>query len=209
MIKNIIFDLDNTLLFISNEWEKVYQEFIDKYNLHITPKDLYDSIDEFEKNSNGVVTIKNMADFISKYLNINITEEMIMTYLSLYKDIPFNNTDMVYDILDYLSKKYKLIIYTNWYTDNQMSILRKYNLDKFINKIYGWDILPIKPSSEGIKSIVGNDDIKEYIMIGDNIKTDLEVPFSLGMNTIFYNRKNIEQDTYREIKSLEKLKDIL
>ena len=209
MIKNIIFDLDNTLLFISNEWEKAYQEFIDKYNLHITPKDLYDSIDEFEKNSNGVVTIKNMADFISKYLNINITEEMIMTYLSLYKDIPFNNTDMVYDILDYLSKKYNLIIYTNWYTDNQMSILRKYNLDRFISKIYGWDILPIKPSSEGIKSIVGNDDIKEYVMIGDNIKSDLEVPSSLGMNTIFYNRKNIEQNTYREIKSLEELKNIL
>lgn len=39
MIKKIIFDLDNTLLFISSEWEQSYQKFIDKYNLNITPKE--------------------------------------------------------------------------------------------------------------------------------------------------------------------------
>ena len=37
-MKKIIFDLDNTLLFISDDWIGSYQSFIDKYNLNITPE---------------------------------------------------------------------------------------------------------------------------------------------------------------------------
>lgn len=209
MIKNIIFDLDNTLLFISNAWEVAYQSFIDRYKLPITPKDLYISIGEFEKDSNGTVTVYDMAVYVSKYLNITVTEEMANYLLDLYNDIPLTNTDTVYDVLDYLSKKYKLIAYSNWYTDSQIKRLKKYNLDKFFSEIYGWDILPIKPSVDGIKSIVGSNKSDEYIMIGDNVDIDLKIPNSLNMNTIFYNRKNIEQNTYKEIKSIEELKNIL
>lgn len=41
LIKKIIFDLDNALLFVSQEWEKSYQKFVDKYKLNITPKELF------------------------------------------------------------------------------------------------------------------------------------------------------------------------
>lgn len=95
MIKRIIFDLDNTLLFIFPEWEKSYQKFIDKYRL------------------------------------------------------------------------------------------KKYNLDKFFSKIYGWDVLEIKPSKIGIEKIIGNNKIDEYLFIGDSIELDLEIPHNMGMATIF------------------------
>lgn len=209
MIKNIIFDLDNTLLFISSEWESVYQNFINRNNYPITPKDLYMCINTFERNLKGVVTVKDLADYINLNLNINMNEETLEELLTDYQNIPLIKTDIIYDLLDYLSKKYKLIVYSNWYTKNQIGRLHNYNLDKFFTNVYGWDVLPIKPSIEGFKSIIGNDDIKEYVMIGDSMELDLEVPASMGMNTIFYNRKNIEQNTYKEVKNIEELKNIL
>ena len=54
-MKKIIFDLDNTLLFVSEDWSIYYQKFIDKYNLNITLEHLYDSIEAFEKNISDII----------------------------------------------------------------------------------------------------------------------------------------------------------
>ena len=208
-MKKIIFDLDNTLLFISGDWSDSYQAFIDKYNLDITPQDLFSEIGCFERELSGVVNENDLCNYLNNKLNLNITYDMVLDLLSRYENIPLRDTDMIYDVLEYLSNKYELIAYTNWFTNIQTGRLKNYNLDKFFSRIYGWDILPIKPSEEGIRSIIGNDDINEYIMIGDNIKIDLEVPHSMGMDTILYNRKGIEQNIYKEIVNISELKNIL
>ena len=103
----------------------------------------------------------------------------------------------IYDVASYLSTKYELIAYSNWFVSSQTDRLRKAGILKFFSKIYGWDILPLKPSKQAIELIVGNDNIRDYIFIGDNIDTDLIIPDSLGINTIFYNRKRISQDKYK------------
>lgn len=210
MIKKIIFDLDGTLLFISDEWIDGYQKFIDKYNLSITPNELYVCIGDFEKDINNViVNNKLMCEYINSKLDVNITESMFKELLEIYKDIPLLYTEVVYDVLNYLYNKYEIISYTNWYTQNQIDRLKKNNLDKFFSKIYGWDKVQIKPSREAINKIIENDDIKEYVMIGDNIALDLEVPYSMGMNTIFLNTKNVEQNKFKQIQKIEELKEIL
>jgi len=210
MIKKIIFDLDNTLLFISAEWEQSYQKFIDKYNLSITPKELYSCIGTFEKNINNViVTNKIMCEYINSRLPILLTEDMFIELLDVYKNIPLLNTDIVYNVLEYLSHKYELIVYTNWFSKNQIDRLKTYSLDKFFSRIYGWDDLEIKPSKIGIEKIIGSNNINEYVFIGDNIEFDLEVPYNMGMATIFLNRKSIKQNKFKEVFSIEELKEIL
>lgn len=210
MIKKIIFDLDNTLLFISSEWEQNYQKFIDKYNLSITPKELYSCIGTFEKNiSNVIVTEKIMYEYINSRLPISLTEDMFIELLDVYKNIPLLNTNIVYNVLGYLSRKYELIVYTNWFSKNQIDRLKTYSLDKFFSKIYGWDDLEIKPSKIGIEKIIGSNNINEYVFIGDNIEFDLEVPYNMGMATIFLNRKSIKQNKFKEVFSIEELKEIL
>ena len=207
--KRIIFDLDNTLLFISDEWSKIYQFFIDKYNYKLTPKELYQGIGTFENNSKGIVVTKEyFVNYLNEQIGLNFTQEIIEDLLDLYANIPLLKTNIIYDVLSYLNEKYELIVYSNWFTDNQIQRLRNYNLDKFFTRIYGWDKLPVKPSEEGIKAIVGEDDINDYVFIGDVIEIDVKVPKKLGMDTIFYNRKNIEQNEYKEISSLEKLKEL-
>lgn len=210
MIKKIIFDLDNTLLFISAEWEQSYQKFIDKYNLSITPKELYSCIGTFEKNINNViVTNKIMCEYINSRLPILLTEDMFIELLDVYKNIPLLNTDIVYNVLEYLSHKYELIVYTNWFSKNQIDRLKTYSLDKFFSRIYGWDDLEIKPSKIGIEKIIGSNNIDEYVFIGDNIEFDLEVPYNMGMATIFLNRKSINQNKFKEVFSIEEFKEIL
>lgn len=210
MIKKIIFDLDNTLLFISAEWEQSYQKFIDKYNLSVTPKELYSCIGTFEKNINNViVTNKIMCEYINSRLPILLTEDMFIELLDVYKNIPLLNTDIVYNVLEYLSHKYELIVYTNWFSKNQIDRLKTYSLDKFFSRIYGWDDLEIKPSKIGIEKIIGSNNIDEYVFIGDNIEFDLEVPYNMGMATIFLNRKSIKQNKFKEVFSIEELKEIL
>lgn len=210
MIKKIVFDLDNTLLFISSEWKNIYQSFIDKYKLSITPESLYKCIGMFEKNTNDViVTNKMMCDYINNNLNISLTDAMFKELLDVYKDIPLLYTDVIHDTLSYLSNKYELIAYTDWFSNNQRDRLKKYNLDKFFSKIYGWDDLEIKPSKKAIDKIIKDDNISEYLFIGDNILYDLEIPNNMGMSTIFYNRKAQKQDRYKEVFNLETLKEIL
>lgn len=210
MIKKIIFDLDNTLLFISEDWKTTYIEFLKKYNLNISTTDLYSCIGNFEKDINDrIITLDLMCEYINKKLHINLTTEMFIDLLELYADIPLLYTDTIYNVLEYLSQKYELIVYTNWFSKNQINRLKKYNLDTFFSKIYGWDDLELKPSKTGIEKIIGDDDIKEYLFIGDNIKADLEIPNQMGMNTIFFNRKGIKQNQFKEVLEIKELKNIL
>ena len=210
MIKKIIFDLDNTLLFLSDEWEENFKKFIDKYNLNISDNDFFLCIGNFEKKMKNIVVSKQkLSEYVSNDLFIDFTTNMILELLEIYDNTSLLNTDTIYDILNYLSEKYELIAYTNWFTDDQIKRLKKYDLDKFFTKVYGWDILPKKPSKEGLSEIIKNDDIENYIFIGDSIELDLEVPYSIGIATIFYNRKNIKQNKYKEIFKIEELKNIL
>ena len=210
MIKKIVFDLDNTLLFLSDKWEENYKKFIDKYKLNISANDLFLCIGNFEKNMKNIVVSKQkLSEYVSNHLSIDFTTDMILELSEIYNNTSLLNTDTIYDVLNYLSEKYELIAYTNWFTDDQIKRLKKYDLDKFFTKVYGWDILPKKPSKEGLSEIIKNDDIENYIFIGDSIELDLEFPYSMGITTIFYNRKNIKQNKYKEILKIEELKKVL
>lgn len=134
---------------------------------------------------------------------------MFIELLDVYKNVPLLNTNIVYSVLEYLSTKYELLVYSNWFWQNQADRLKRYNLDKFFTKIYGWDNLEIKPSKAGLKKIIGNNDISEYIFIGDNLEIDLEIPDQMGIDTIFFNRKCIKQCKFKEVSKIEELKEIL
>ena len=209
-MKKILFDLDNTLLFISKDWTLAYKKFIEKYHLDISPEELFHVIGTFEKNINNiVVTNKTLCDYINDNSSIYITEEMLDDLLEAYKNVPLLKTDEIFDVLQYLSQKYELIVYSNWFTKDQINRLKRYHLNHFFSEIYGWDTLPKKPSKEGLKAIIKNNNVNEYISIGDSIEYDLQIPDSMGMDTIFYNRKQIEQDKYKEIYHIVELKSIL
>lgn len=209
-MKKIVFDLDNVLLYLSSDWDSFYQEFIDKYNIQVNPKELYNLIDDFGKNNKEiVVTDEFFCKWMSEKLSFDFTEKILNDYLDYYASIPLLNTDKVYEVLKELSNNYELIAYSDWWTLNQIKRLKKYNLDQFFKKIYGFDILPKKTSYTAIKTIIKNEKIEDFIFIGDNIELDLSIPKSMGINTIFFNYKKIEQTEYEEISDIQELLKIL
>ncbi|MBR4619112.1 MAG: HAD hydrolase-like protein [Bacilli bacterium] len=207
--KKIIFDLDNTLLFISDEWIDAYNFFIDKYNLNVSAKELYSTIGTIEKNNPDIyITKQFFIDYINDKLSLDFDEQKFDELLEIYAKIPLKNIEVVENILAYLSNKYELIAYTNWFTDNQILRLKINKIDNYFSKVLGWDVLPVKPSMKGLREIVGNN-INNYMFIGDNIDMDIKLPVSIGIETIFYNRKGIFQDEYKEIRNIDELKGIL
>ena len=206
----IIFDLDDTLLFLSDKWFETYNDFANKNQPNIPIKDLFYIIKQVEKdNSDKYITKKFLVDYINSELSLKLNEEKFNWLLEEYAKIPLLDMDTVKDVLSYLSSKYELIAYTNWFTDNQNLRLKLNGIDKYFSKVFGWDILPVKPSKKGLEKIVGNNDVKDYTFIGDNIDMDIKLPVYIGMNAIFYNHKNITQNKYREIKNIAELKKLL
>lgn len=209
-MKKIIFDLDNTLLFLSDKWLENIQNFIDEYKLNIEPFALFKVLVHFEEISTDIIITKEyLKNYLSNTLSTNISFDMLNKLFDFYNNIPLLYTDKIYNLLEKLSDKYELITYTNWFTLDQTYRLNKYNLDKFFSHIYGWDILPAKPSVNGLKTIIGNNKLEDFIFVGDNIKSDLELPYEIGMNTVFLNLRGIEQSKYKEIKKIEDLENIL
>ena len=209
-MKTIIFDLDNTILFLSNEWEKIYESFIKKYSLNVTAKDLFLTVGKIEKNnSDKCISKEFFVNHINENLSLNIDLNIGDALLDKYARIPLSRVDEVRKLLEYLSSKYEIIAYTNWFTDNQIKRLKLNGLDKYFTKVYGWDILPVKPSRKGLEEIIKDNDMNKYIFIGDNLEGDIILPDSMGMDTIFYNYKNIPQDKYKEVKDIIDLKNIL
>ena len=127
-MKKIIFDLDNTLLFVSNEWEMYYKRFIDKYKLDISPKDLYNILGTIEENVDIIITKKQFVKYINDNSSISITLDMLHDFFNIYAEIPLLKIDTVYSLLSYLSAKYELIAYSNWFAENQILRLKKNNL---------------------------------------------------------------------------------
>ena len=206
----IIFDLDSTLLFLAPEWERYYQMFIDKYHLNITPIELYSTIACIEKEfTNIVITRQFLIDYLNNRLNINMDEEKLDSFMEFYLSIPLLKTEEVLDVIKDLYTKHELIAFSNWFSSSQSDRLRKAGILKYFSKVYGWDDLPLKPSREAIETIVGNEKIHDYTFVGDNIETDLSIPKIMGMKTIFYNRKRIEQDSYKEVQEISELKRTL
>lgn len=208
--RKIVFDLDNTLLFLSDEWKDIYNNFINKYDLKVSAEELFSTIGTIEKNNSDICITK---DFFINYINentqLNFDDDMYNELLYEYAYIPLLNIENVREVLSYLSSKYDLIAYTNWFTDIQILRLKINGIDKYFSKVFGWDILPVKPSEKGLKEIIENNKMEDYIFIGDNIDMDIKLPDSIGMETIFYNRKNINQTEYNEVKNIEELKNIL
>lgn len=209
-MRKIIFDLDDTLLFLSDKWMETDGGHTGVHQPNVSVKDIFFAIKKLEKESAGkCITKEFLVDYINSELSLKLDLAKFDWLLGEYAKIPLLDIDTIKDVLSYLSGKYELIAYTNWFTDNQVLRLKLNGLDQYFSEVFGWDILPTKPSEKGLEEIVGDSDVKDFVFIGDSIDMDIELPNSIGMNTIFYDRKSIAQDKYTEIENIAELKNIL
>lgn len=209
MIKKIIFDLDNTLIEWKDEYISALINTLKKLNINYSIdkiKQIDLAITEYE-NYNNTCSENNFLEFINKRCNIDLPIEFVNILLEEQTNCFEQFGDSEIDILEYLSNKYELIILSNWFTYTQEKRLEKAGILKYFSFVSGGDKHILKPSIEAFNMI---DNPRECVMIGDNIKNDIEPAIELGMQAILITNKNVRKDLrYRKIRKLEELKEML
>lgn len=210
-IKNIIFDVDNTL--IKNELEDrlEYKKVLKKYGHDESLyNDLYISIGNYDcdfTRENIYYNLKDMTDFINKELETNFTIEFMEEIINVIGKEFCKKSLIMKETLEYLiNKGYNLYVFSNFYSRIQKERLENLSLDKYFKRIFGSDEIGAKPFEEAFKNLLGqiNATSDECIMIGDDKRTDISGANRVGMKAIL-----LDIDGTRDLKLAEDAKDYI
>lgn len=215
MIKQLIFDLDNTLI----DWLDTYYPFSventckdlnSTYNYEEILNIVINAMDSYENNYE-YFTIENFINSLNSNGTINFTKEFVEKLLYYFGCcVPDKIDSKLIETLDYLQSKYELVVLTNWFEKYQINRLEKTGLLKYFKYVYGTEKIKIKPNKEAFETAAGKFDLNECIMIGDNYNADILGALNAGMNAIYYNRrKNIVDNNITCINKFEDLMELL
>ena len=121
------------------------------------------------------------------------------------------------EVIDYLSKKYKLALVTNGLKDVQKSRISKTPLKDYFQELIISDEIKISKPDPRIFDYaldkLDHMDKSKVLMIGDSLTSDMQGGINAGIDTCWYNPNHLENKsglnlTY-EIHSLNELKEIL
>lgn len=196
MIKRLIFDVDGTLITgvafdkaIKGALEKVgafSEENVQKY---ITAIGTYEAV-------NGVYQRERYLRHFSDALGIELDEEFLQGLfgnLAMYA-IPVDNSELL-KMLDNLSKKYELVLLSNYFEQSQRGRLETIGVNGYFSEFYGEKVC--KPDRQVYLDAIGKHKPSECIMIGDNLDLDIIAAKKCGLNTIWVNEKGILQSRVR------------
>ena len=204
MIKRIIFDIDDTLILFPKEFETGYKEVLKKHNLNIEPIELYKIIGEYETSGRyKYYNIDKLLGLINERLSINLSKDFVDDFFNMYNKLITPVSKDVIDTLKYLKSKYELVTLSNWFTESQKERLKCAGILKYFDKVYGTDIVPMKPLKESFLSVIGDNSVDECLMIGDNFDIDIKVPMDFGMNVYHLTNKGCSYPTIKKISDLK------
>ena len=208
MIKRLIFDLDNTLVLWKDEYRDAVKKTLVKFNIDIDSK-LIDNIFENYENLYDTLTKEKLLEEINTKCNLNLNMDFMEDLIKEEQELSEYNSDMI-DLFEYLSSKYEIVLLTNWFLEVQEKRLEKVGILKYFNELYGAENTKLKPTEEAFIKAIGNRKPDECIMIGDNIKIDLEEAAILNINTILVDLKNKYSNTsFETINNIYDLKEML
>ena len=210
MVKRLIFDLDNTLIEWKPEyWNKLKKTF-EELNIKYTEElfnNIIKAIDTYE-NEYEYYSRQNMLNYINKVSNYNFDINFLNVALKNFeKCVPQKDNEII-NVLEYLSKKYELVILTNWFTDVQIHRLENYGISKYFKEVFGTENFKTKPNKESFIVAMENRAPNECIMIGDNFDIDIQGAINVGMKAI-YVKPNIEKDKKENYVIINKIEDLM
>ena len=148
-----------------------------------------------ELNKRVIEQYTGVLNDINNNLNLNLDISFIDELEKRQSKLSFVNNDLI-DVLDYLSKKYELVILSNYFTNIQKNRLKNAKIDKYFTKVFGGDEIKLKPRPEAFLN---------------SLKMDIEGALNVGLKVIAvdYFNKLPKSDKYILIDDIKKLKEIL
>lgn len=204
-IKRIIFDLDDTLIIWKKEYIKALQQAIEEYKIPYDAETIDNTTLDYEKYYSKY-TIENFLNHTKINHNLELTQEFLEKWLENLEKMSEENPE-ISDVLSYLSKKYELVVLTNWFQESQKKRLENARMSQYFLEIYGGDKY-IKPDINSFKTAIGNHKPEECLMVGDNFKIDYQGALNAGLKAIYLSSKE-HNPNIKTIKNLKELKQIL
>ncbi|RLD46543.1 MAG: noncanonical pyrimidine nucleotidase, YjjG family [Bacteroidetes bacterium] len=227
--KHIFFDLDRTIWNFDKNSIEVLKDIFSKYDLEKKGIPSFDKFYEVYYEINHELWAKYRIgaikkDFLSlerfwatlRHFSIdekdtayNMSQDYVK--LSPFKTHLFPNS---HEILNYLKEKYTLHLITNGFAEVQTLKIKNSNLEQYFDEVIISEQTPWKKPNPAIfKYAINQVDAKpeDCIMIGDDIKADIQGAASVGMDNIWTNLINGTSD-YKpmyEVNDLIEIKDIL
>ena len=203
-MKRFIFDLDYTLLIGDYSKENdLFRERLNQEAEKFISMKKYLLMDYERKHKR--YDIKSLSEYLSKSSNINIPPVLIEEWINVNCNMNNDIEPYAKEVLKYLKDNNKsIVVLSNWFTKVQKERLRNTLLLQYIDQVYGGDIY-LKPNKESYLNACGEYDIKDSIMIGDDLIKDVYAPRNIGLKSLYYNDNVL---IHNSIKSLKKIKEM-
>ena len=225
--KYLLWDVDGTILDFEVAERAAIRILFDKFNLGECSDEMlmkYSQINkkywqllESGKMTKDKILVERFIEFFSyEGINADIAAEFNKEYqIALCDTIVFN--DDAIDIIKHQRKTCKIIIVTNGTEVVQEKKLERSGLNDiadnvFISELVGFE----KPNIKFFEKVileVGIKDLKEVLIIGDSLTSDIQGGHNIGIDTCWYNPKNEENTTLLRptytIKNLHELENII
>ncbi len=223
--KILLFDLDDTLLdFGANETDslnKLFQQY--GYTFSDELFRVYNSVNKQlwanYESGNIVLDVVLNSRFSETMLKLGKVVDGI-EWENLYRELLGNGSQLLMEgaleVCQSLSVSHRLFIITNGITQTQIKRLKQSGLYDFFEDIFDSQSIGFqKPSKEFfnyVMSHIKDFNIKEALIIGDSLNTDIKGGLLSGIDTCWINRKSQKnsaeiQSTYT-VTSLVELYDI-
>lgn len=204
-IKNLIFDLDNTLYDFSTIWKesnKLVYKYL-KYDKIASYEEFFRHykainnilVDEVLKGNMKLREIRNKRLKLTlEKFGIILTEEDCNIYYEKQFDFIIESIKPDEEVnlwLSRLCKKYKMILLTNGKSYEQREKLAKLGLENLFELYISGETHISKPKAEAFINVLEKENIvtSETMMIGDSLHYDINPANKLGMKTCLVERK--------------------
>lgn len=203
MIKRLIFDADGTLI-SGLSFILATEKALKKVNLYSTEnaEKIQGNYMIYEKNHNNY-NRKDYLNHISKCLETTVDERFLDIFFEELGLCISKNNEKLIKTLEVLSQKYELVLLTNYFEIVQMTRLKNMKIDKYFLECFGEDL--IKPNKDAFLKACGNHKPCECVMIGDNIKLDVEAALNSGLKAIWVTEEKENHDNIIKIDKVENI----
>ena len=204
-IKNLIFDLDNTLYDFSKIWEKSNKLIFEylKYDSVVSYEEffrLYKSVnnellEEVLQGNMKLVELRNKRLMLTlEKLGILLTDEDCRFYYEKQFEFILESIEPDEEInswINRLSKTYNMILLTNGKSYEQRMKLKKLGLENIFKLYISGETYISKPKQKAFINVLEKENIvaSETMMIWDSLHHDINPANKLGMKTCLVEKK--------------------
>ncbi|MBF0713580.1 noncanonical pyrimidine nucleotidase, YjjG family [Gemella sp. GH3] len=225
MYKYLLFDLDNTLLDFDLAEDKALNMLLKEQNV--------DNIEEFKEKYTSInkqlwhqldnkeisreFLINNRFRKLFSCFDIEVDGKHLAKRYEYFLSMQGYYLEGAVQLLDKLKDNYEIYAATNGFYNIQTNRLENSSLQKYFKEVFISEVFDVqKPDKrffEIASSKIPNFEKEKALMIGDNIFADIQGAKNFGIDSVWCNFKNIENNTgilaTYEVKNYDELLELL